>query len=113
MPLPDDRDTFEAAFRAAVAAVLPSATVEVVARTVVTIKLPVDVDEDRFIDVFFNERNRRTDLSLIEGGRRVFGYDNLGDWHCHPLAAPERHEACVEPTLEDFVRVAVTRSRKT
>jgi hypothetical protein len=112
MPLPDDRDTFEAAFRAAVAAVLPSAIVDVVARTIVAIKLRVDLDEDRFIDVFFNERNRRTDLSLIEGGRRVFGYDNLGDWHRHPLAAPERHEACEEPTLEDFVRAVVTRSRK-
>jgi len=113
MPLPDDRDTFEAAFRAAVAAVLPSAIVEVVARTIVAIKLRVDVDEDRFIDVFFNERNRRIDLSLIAGGRRVFGYDNLGDWHRHPLAAPDRHEACEEPTLEDFVRAAVSGSRKT
>ncbi|OFV88816.1 MAG: hypothetical protein A3J75_06725 [Acidobacteria bacterium RBG_16_68_9] len=113
MPLPDDRDTFEAAFRAAVAAVLPSATVEVVARTIVAIKLRVDLDEDRFMDVFFNERNRRTDLVLIERGRRVFGYDNLGDWHCHPLAVPDRHEACAEPTLEDFVRAAVTGSRRT
>ena len=29
MPLPDDRDTFEAAIRAAVTAVLPSATVDI------------------------------------------------------------------------------------
>ena len=71
---------------------------EVVARTIVAIKLRVDLDEDRFIDVFFNERNRRTDLVLIERGRRVFGYDNLGYWHCHPLAAPDQHEACEEPT---------------
>jgi hypothetical protein len=49
MPLPDDRDAFEAAFRAAVAAVLPSATVKVVARTLVVIKLRVDLDADRFI----------------------------------------------------------------
>ena len=112
MPLSDDRDAFEVAFRAALAAVLPSATAEVVARTIVAIKLRVDLDEHRFIDVFFNERNRRTDLALIERGRRVFGYDNLGNWHRHPLEAPERHEACEEPTLEDFVRAAVTRSRK-
>jgi hypothetical protein len=49
MPLPDDRDAFEAAFRAAVATVLPSASVEVVAGTIVAIKLRVDLDEDRFI----------------------------------------------------------------
>jgi hypothetical protein len=52
MPLPDDRDAFEAAFRAAVAAVLPSATVEVISRTIVVVKLRVDLDEHRFIDVF-------------------------------------------------------------
>ncbi len=72
----------------------------------------MDLDEDRFIDVFFNERNQRTDLSVIEAGRRVFGYDNLGDWHCHPLGAPDQHEACEEPALADFVRVAVTHRRK-
>jgi len=54
MPLPDDRDAFEAAVRAAVAAVLPSATVGVVDRTLVVIKLRVDLDAERFIDVFFN-----------------------------------------------------------
>ena len=113
MPHPDDRDAFEAAFRAAGGSVLPSATVEVVARTILVIKLRVELGDDRFIDVFFNARNHRTDLSLIEGNRRVFGYDNLGDWHCHPLAAPERHEACDAPTLEHFVRAAVTGSRKT
>jgi hypothetical protein len=113
MPPPDDRDAFEAAFRATVAAVLPSATVEVVARMLVLIKLRVDLDADRFIDVFFNSRNRRTDLSLIEGGRRVFGYDNLGDWHCHPPEAPELHVACSEPNVGDFIRAAVALSRKT
>jgi hypothetical protein len=49
MRLPEDRDAFEAAFRAVVAGILPSATVEVVARTVVAIKLRVDLDEERFI----------------------------------------------------------------
>jgi len=46
MPLPDDRDAFEAAVRAAVAAVLPSATVGVVDRTLVVIKLRVDLDAE-------------------------------------------------------------------
>ena len=108
MPVPDDCDAFETAFRAAVAAVLPSATVAVVTRTIVAVKLRVDVDDARFIDVFFNQLNRRTDLSVIEGGRRVFGYDNLGDWYRHEFAAPDRHEACAEPALEDFVHAALT-----
>lgn len=78
MLLPDDPDQFETAFRAAVAAVLPSASVERVARTLVLIKLRADLDADRFIDVFFNSHNGRVDLALIDKGERVFGYDNLG-----------------------------------
>jgi hypothetical protein len=78
MPLPDDPDLFEAALRAAVAAVLPSATVERSARTIVAIKLRVDLDRNRFIDVFFNSRNGCRDLAVIQGDQRLFGYDNLG-----------------------------------
>jgi hypothetical protein len=64
MPLADDPDAFEAAFRAAVAAVLPSATIERTARTVIAVKLRVALGEDHFIDVFFNSRNGRMDLAL-------------------------------------------------
>ena len=108
MALPNDPDAFEAAFRSAVTAVLPSATIDLIARTIVTIKLRVDLDQNRFIDAFFNARNGRTDLAVIEGGQRVFGYDNLGGWHRHSPNAPERHESCDEPGLEDFVREAVS-----
>jgi hypothetical protein len=111
MLLPDDPDRFESAFRAAVAAALPSLTVQRVSRTIVAIKLRVDLDEHRFIDVFFNARNQRVDLAVIGDGERVFGYDNLGGWHRHPRGAPERHEACAEPSLEAFVREALALSR--
>ena len=112
MPLPDDPDAFETAFRVAVAAVRPSATVERVMRTIIAIKLRVDLDENRFIDVFVNSRNHRVDLAVIESGRRVFGYDNLGGWHRHPPEAPDRHDPCAEPGLDAFVREAVRLARK-
>ena len=108
MPIPDDPDAFEAAFRAAVAAALPSATVERAARTIIMIKLRVELGADRFIDAFFNGRNHRTDLAVIEQGRRVLGYDSLGGWHRHPPESPDAHEACEEPSLEAFVREAVS-----
>ena len=107
MPHPDDPDAVEPAFRDALAAVLPSLAVERVDRTIVAIKLRVDLDEHRFIDVFFNSRNQPVDLSVIERGQRIFGYDNLGGWHRHPRGAPEQHEACGEPTLETFIREAL------
>ena len=108
MPLPDDPDAFESAFRAAVGAVLPSTTVQRVSRTIIAIKLRVDLDEHRFIDVFFNARNQRVDLSVIERGKRIWGYDNLGGWHRHPRGAPEQHEACAEPSLETFIHEALS-----
>jgi hypothetical protein len=43
MPLPDDPDAFGSAFRAAVAAVLPSTIVQRVSRTIIAIKLRVDL----------------------------------------------------------------------
>ena len=103
MPLPDDLEGFESAFRAAVAAAFPSASVERVHWTIIAIKLRADLNEHRFIDVFFNARNRRTDLAVIERGERIFGYDNLGGWHRHPRRTPERHKACAEPSLEGFI----------
>lgn len=107
MPLPESPDAFEDAFRAAVAAVLPSARVERVARTIVAIKMRVELSERRFIDVFFNARNQRTDLSVVERGRRVLGYDNLAGWHRHPPEAPEQHEPSEEPNIEAFLREAI------
>jgi hypothetical protein len=106
MPLPDTADAFEAAFRAAVTVVLPTATVEQVSRTLVVIKLRVELNRNRFIDVFFNSRNGRTDLAVVEGGQRVFGYDNLGGWHRHPFDSPEDREVCMPPDLDDFVHQA-------
>jgi len=112
MPLPSDLDAFETEFRSAIAAVLPLATVERISRTIIAIKLRLDLDEERFIDVFFNSRSQRVDLAVIERGRRLFGYDNLGGWHRHPVEAPERHELCAEPDLEAFVHEAASFIRK-
>jgi hypothetical protein len=41
----------------------------------------------------------------VEHGRRIYGVDNLGGWHEHPLDRPEEHRPCAEPTLDSFLRV--------
>lgn len=62
-----------------------------------------------FIDIYVNTDTDRYDFSLIKGNKRIFGYDNLGGWHCHPVNNPERHVECKEPTLkkvfEDIAKV--------
>ena len=42
-------------------------------------------------DVAYNEQAGTTAFALIRQGRRVFGADNPGGWHVHPLADPGQH----------------------
>jgi hypothetical protein len=48
--------------------------------------------------------NDRTDFALIKNGKRIFGCDNLGGWHIHPLRNPDEHESCKEPEIEDIFK---------
>ena len=54
--------------------------------------------EDRFLQVYFNERTGTTAFALIEDEQRIWGvdYDDLRGWHVHPVDHPTRHEE-VEP----------------
>ncbi len=79
---------FEVAFRTAAAAALPGAVVTVMRRTIVATKLRLVLTPTRFVDVFFNARNQRADLSVLEGARRILGYDNLGG--CRAIPRPSR-----------------------
>jgi hypothetical protein len=57
------------------------------------------IDASFLIDIYFNAENGRCDFSLIRSGTRVFGYDNLGKWHYHPVDNPANHVHCDEPTV--------------
>ena len=98
----DSLDAFEDQVRTAAASFVSSERVSIVARTLLTVKLRVDVTAARFVAVFFNVGNGRIDLSVIDHGRRIFGYDNLGDWHEHPLGRPDDHRQCAPRTLGAF-----------
>ena len=63
--------------------------------------LRLRLDEKVFIDVYHNAVTGRKDFFLISNGMRVFGYDNLGGWHRHPVANPESHEPCDERLEND------------
>jgi len=100
----DHPGDFEAALTEAAAAVLPAARVVRIRRTIVATKLRIELGPVRFVDCFFNARNQRMDLSVIENGERVLGYDNLGGWHRHPWGRPNIHEPCEAPTLDAVLR---------
>jgi hypothetical protein len=92
-------DRFEIQVRRDVAAIFPEAVVSVTAKGRYRLKIRIEIGQDVFIDIFYNPHNDRTDFSLIRKSRRVFGYDNLGGWHQHPVEEPDSHTLCSEPPL--------------
>jgi hypothetical protein len=59
--------------------------------------------ENLFLAVRYNARNGRTDFALIFNKSRVFGYDNLNDWHYHPFENPSEHIFCKEPGIDKII----------
>ena len=65
------------------------------------LSLRIIINEETFVDVYFNEETQRTDYALIHKGERVYGVDNLKGWHCHPFQAVEQHLPCPEPSVQE------------
>ena len=66
------------------------------------------LDASSFIDMYCNIENGRFDFSLIQSGRRACGYDNLPEWHYHPVYNPASHIHCKKPTLRQILEEMVT-----
>ncbi len=90
---------FETQVRREVAAHFPETAISVTAKGKYRLKLRIELSREVFIDIFYNPHNDRTDFSLIRKGQRVFGYDNLGGWHRHPVEEPDHHIPCSAPPL--------------
>ena len=101
-------DRFEIQVRRDVAAFFPETVVSVTAKGKYRLKIRIEIGQDVFIDIFYNPRNDRTDFSLIHKSRRVFGYDNLGGWHQHPVEDPDSHTPCSEPPLSLILQAMKT-----
>lgn len=59
--------------------------------------------DDVFIAVRYNTRNARMDFALIQNQERIFGFDNLKEWHYHPFENPEQHILCEQPAIEQII----------
>lgn len=64
----------------------------------IVIRGRVLLEEDRFLQVYFNEETGTTAFALIEGEQRIWGidYDELRGWHEHPVGRPSDHQD-IEP----------------
>jgi len=80
-----------------------------------SVKLRIQLSEERFIDVYFNEKTRTLNSAMIEKGRRIFGINGYGDkrfWHMHPVGKMDEHVPVKPMTIESLVRRYATVLRK-
>ena len=77
----------------------PTATVTIITHLADYLKLNIEITADTFIAIRFNAENGRQDFALIHKNQRIFGYDNLKQWHYHPLEDPSEHIQCPMPSI--------------
>jgi hypothetical protein len=58
------------------------------------------------LDVYYSSKTGKTAFAQIKDERRIFGADNTGGWHWHPVEDPETHlPSLVEISFEDFFKI--------
>jgi len=61
------------------------------------------LDEETFIEVYFNPLTERKNYTLVHRQQRVMGYDNYKFWHHHPFGEAQKHIPCSEPMFEEVI----------
>ncbi|MBI3813777.1 MAG: hypothetical protein HY279_04830 [Nitrospinae bacterium] len=77
--------------------------IEFLIRTPKSLKANIHLDEKFFIAARYNARNGRMDFALIQDDKRIFGYDNLKEWHYHPYKNPSVHIPCDKPSTDKIL----------
>ena len=77
--------------------------IEFFLKTPKSLKARVYLDDNCFIALRYNARNNRVDVALIKDDRRIFGYDNLKQWHLHPYENPSDHIRCRRLSIEKMI----------
>lgn len=75
-------------------------------------KIKAEVVDNIFINIFYNAETLKLSFSLINGNRRIFGADNLMNWHMHPFENPELHVETAAVSLADFLDVLLQNQDK-
>lgn len=102
-----DIDKFERHLHQLVNKFFPDTKIQNLNRRLDIISLRIQISEGLFIDVYYNAENGRLDFTTIKNKQRIFGYDNVGEWHYHPFKNPEQHRPCPKPTLEEMFKQTV------
>lgn len=71
--------------------VFPKATIEYEIVRSTHLYFRIKIDKITLIDIYFNTQTNRKDFSLIYRNNRIYGVDNLLEWHQHPYDDPTAH----------------------
>ena len=72
----------------------------------ISINIRVPLTIGGFVDVYYNEETETTAYALIKENKRIFGSDNTGGWHIHPMNDPKQHKPLSSPMIfSGFIRL--------
>lgn len=95
---------FKRLFLRAIQEYFPEARVEIQERRDTVLKARIEIDEETFIDIYFNALTGKKSYALISRADRVMGYDNYRFWHYHPPDRPGDHIPCEEPEIRGVLK---------
>lgn len=94
---------FEVLFSTTVKQHFPEANLETREKRTTIFEARVWLDEETFIEVYFNSLTERKNYALVCRQQRVMGYDNYKFWHRHPFGEAQEHIPCNEPAFEEVI----------
>jgi len=94
---------FEKLFSKTIQEHLPEASLEIREKRGTIFEAKVWLDEETFIEVYFNSLTERKNYTLVRHQQRVMGYDNYQFWHRHPFGEAQKHIPCNEPAFEEVI----------
>ncbi len=61
---------------------------------------------ESFVDIFYRKKTGSISYAYVEGGKRVFGANNMRiGWHLHPFGEEEKHVPIEPLEIEDFLKM--------
>ncbi len=82
---------------------LPSGDLEIIEMSILRLKVRFYIAVSFFVDIFYAARTQKVSFAVVQKGKRIFGIDNLGDWHSHPFGKTEEHVKIPEQSIESII----------
>lgn len=67
------------------------------------VKIKAVINDDAFINIFYNAKTSKYSFTLIKNNNRIYGADNAKKWHIHPFDDPDSHVASNNISLGEFL----------